>query len=147
MISIFTNFKYYIMWNKINYETGLKIFKGEIDDIDLAIELMDKKAKNKSKEFAKVLCCGDLPELKLDEYKVPERFCLKKVPKLLEQIEYRRIIAIKNLLAGIDKIDVIEMSIDIVSIVLDISHNKLNERKFIDIVGLGVFFLMLFKKL
>lgn len=135
------------MWNKINYETGLKIFKGEIDDLDLAIELMDKKAKNLSKEFAKVLCCGDLPELKLDEYKVPERFCLKKVPKLLEQIEYRRIIAIKNLLAGIDKIDVIEMSIDIVSIVLDISHNKLNERKFIDIVGLGVFFLMLFKKL
>ena len=71
------------MWNKINYETGLKIFKGEIDDLDLAVELMDKKAKNLSKEFAKVLCCGDLPELKLDEYQSPRAFLFKESTEII----------------------------------------------------------------
>ena len=67
------------MWSKINYETGLKILSGELDDIDLAILLIPANSKNKTKEFRKnLLLDTNFNKDSLEHFKVPKYFMFKK---------------------------------------------------------------------
>lgn len=135
------------MWNNLTYELGLKVLNKEIDDFDLALELMPKNSKNKSKDFAKMLSLDTVFEPNLENYQVPTFFMFRKVPKKLVNIKFERIIKFKHLLSGDANFDVFKNAGQIVSIVLDVDIEKINKRKFIDIVGLAIFFLKILKKL
>jgi hypothetical protein len=135
------------MWNNLTYELGLKVYNKEIDDLDLALELMPKDCKNKSKEFAKLLSLDVMPEFDLENYQVPQYFMFKRVPKDLTKIKYDRIINLKSYLLDNKTIDVFNMAGNIVALTLNVDIEKVKQRKFIDIVGLSVFFLRHLKKL
>lgn len=134
------------MWDKINYELGLKIANKEIDDFDLALELMPK-GSTKTKDFVKGLNIDVLPDFNIDEFKVPIFFMFRKVPRDLLDVKFERIIRAKQLFQDKEEINIFNVAGDLVSIILNIDKEKILKRNFVQVVGLGIFFLSLLKKL